>query len=270
MPSDTHATASRKQGIFSRRYLLSILLICVLGPGGVMLSVPSAEAHPLYSCTGHCYAYVKWSNAVDGASTYISVEFITCGSCNGFVNNEIWYVGSSGTEACPSSGCWVETGYSTWGNPNHHVAPSCTGGVANCFFWAQDSSAGYEEHATANITQYGVLAPAEIQRNSSNHNNWDVYINGYHYTALNNHFGYGGTTAVIEIGEELYGTSGAASPRIDWEYNAWLGINGSNYQYQHANGNVPPPNNPPYGKWETPPSSSSIGGDFCAATTNVC
>jgi hypothetical protein len=97
-----------------------------------------------------------------------------------------------------------------------------------------------------------------------------VYINGYHYTALNNHFGYGGTKAVIEIGEELYGTSGAASPRIDWQYNAWLGVNGSSYQYQHVNGTVPPPNNPPYGQWETPPSSSSIGGDFCAATTNVC
>jgi len=162
MSSAVHAPGFRKHRIFVEDIAYRILLVLAIVLGGILLSVRSAEAHPLYSCTGHCYAYADWPNPVNGISTSIKVQFVTCGSCDGFVNNEMWYDGNYGDSACPipnssSHYCWIEAGYSTWGNPNHHIAPSCTGGVANCFFWADNRpNGGYHEHAVANITQYNV------------------------------------------------------------------------------------------------------------------
>ena len=101
-----------------------------------------------------------------------------------------------------------------------------------------------------------------------NASTWDVVVYGTHYQSTSNHFGYSGTANSI-IGEELVGTSGASSPRVDFTNNAWLGTTSSNWQYQQVNVNVAV-YNPPYGKWEIYPSNSSAGGDLCVATTSAC
>lgn len=275
MPSLTHATGSGKHRVFAEDIAFRILLALALALGGAVLSTRSAEAQPLYSCSGSCHAANYWLNPVNGASVSIMIRNVICGSCDGFVSNVLWYTGNYGDSACPIAGtsdhyCWIETGYSTWGNPNHHVAPSCTGGVANCFYWADNRpNGGYHEHAVANITQYDIPGAFSISRTSVNATNWDVVVFGSHYQSTSNHFGYSGK-ASIQIGQELAGTSGASSPRVDFTNNAWLGTTSSSWQYQHADGTTPPPDKPPYGNWETPPHSSSTGGDFCAARLSVC
>lgn len=258
------------------RNVCLVLLAFFLTVGSFVALSGTADAQPAYSCNGHCYAGIDWPNPVNGAETNISIVFITCGNCGGFVTNEMWVIGNYGNHACPIPNtpnvylCWIEAGYSTWGVPNAHFSNSCIGpnGIANCYFWADNRpNGGYHEHPTANITQYGVYADFTIERNSTSSPTWDVYVNGGHYQSTSNNF----PVSDIQIGEELYGTGGANSPYTLWTYNRWRSTRDNSWNFQGNSGSPIGPYNPPYGGWLHPPAGSSNGGGtFWACTTSNC
>jgi len=69
----------------------------------------------------------------------------------------------------------------------------------------------------------------------------------------------------IDIGEELYGTSGGFSPESYWNDNRWVDSN-YNYRYQNRDGDRDTSANPPYAGWLAVPSASSTGGTWKART----
>jgi len=64
----------------------------------------------------------------------------------------------------------------------------------------------------------------------------------------------------IQVGEELYGTSGASSPTTDFYANEWYGTAHNEIHYQTNSGTGKQSSNPPYADWLNPPDPTNYGG----------
>jgi hypothetical protein len=234
---------------------------------------PHLPAYSGYSCNhSHCYAQVQWHGGpVIGSSVSIKEGFITCGTCDGFIDNEMWLADNNSSQCTTDAyfACWVETGYATF-TKNNATNPgskaSCvTNSAANCYFWA-DARTNQREfpipvHIIANVpnSDYGNNTSFTISQLSSN--SWTVSI------ATASGKSYQGTSTAnpmipydIIIGQELYGTNGAGANRTDFSGSLWE--NSQGFHYQTGPGKVTI-QKPLSGRWVSSPNSSNNGGDFC-------
>lgn len=206
--------------------------------------IPAARA---YSCTSpHCYGINDWPGGpIYGSETDISVAALQCNGCtNGtFIDDEMWLNGDSGQ--------WVEAGYSTYTSHNNRVD----------YFWADNRACfacGYSEHDLGGVpsADFGSYTYFEIERLDGS--DYDVVISSANFYHDGKSTSNGMTANDINIGSEIYGTSGAYAPRAYFIDNYWIdtGYHGHN---QTANGTLHY-NNPPYVGWNTLPSQSSTGG----------
>jgi hypothetical protein len=112
----------------------ALVLAFLLFIGSLNFQMPisyAAGMNPAYSCSGkHCYGIATWDGAAEGVRTSMTLGDIFCGSCDGFVINDMWLIDSyESTCIDPSGGsshnCWVEEGYTTYGTTDHHESQPC-------------------------------------------------------------------------------------------------------------------------------------------------
>jgi hypothetical protein len=188
-----------------------------------------------------------------------------------FVDDEMWVAQASSSGDCASNGnfCWVEAGYADGGAAN--------GEIGQYFFWADVrpcSCGGYHEHDSGVLQSgdYGNEAGVGIFRNDSS--DWGVYVNGAVTSISGTSTGQTMSPALILIGQELVGTSGANAPTAHFTYNYWQSTRDNSWHLQTVNGTLDPcldnictPINPPWAGWVTnqaPPNGN--GGNFYTCT----
>lgn len=236
-----------------------ILLACNL-----IISQHDAQAASLntYSCLyPHCYGIEDWPGGMDGGHTSIKVAHISPG--DEFVTNEMW-IDDKQTSGGPY---WVEGGYLTNVNVDNG---------AELWFWADNRpGGGYNAHyATSPVTSgdYGNPVNVTIVRGSSNPNTHTFTVQVYGTST-----GIAGSSTYnsmvpndINIGEELYGSSGASASTALWAYNQYRPTGTYNFRYQHVLGHpgTNEVNNPPWSGWSqnVNPTNSSYGGNWYACT----
>jgi hypothetical protein len=221
-----------------------------------------------------CFKHVNWTGAVLGSEVTINEGFVTCGTCDGFIDNEMWLIDTT-SSLCTSAQdglCWVEAGYQTYTTNNATNGggqPSCiTNSAANCYFWADNrpGNGSFHEHVVANVpsSDYGNNTSFYIQQGSSP-SNWNVQIataSGNYYQGTSTFNGM--SPSDIEIGQELYGTDGAGANQTDFFYSEWADTQGHGFHYQTSPGTITT-DQPPYGYWVDSPNDINNGGDFCTA-----
>jgi hypothetical protein len=268
------------------RLIITLAVVALYVCGTFVFAAPEAHAQtaiphlPTYSgynCkNSHCYAIALWHGSpVTGSSVTINEGVITCGTCDGFIDNEMW-LADNNSNLCVFHGypgCWVEAGYATFTKnnvTNPGGKPSCvTNSAANCYFWADARPNDHENpipvHVVTNVptSDYGGNSTFSISQLSSS--SWSVQIS----PASGNGNSYQGTSTAnpmvpydIQIGQELYGANGAGANRTDFYDSEWE--NSQSFHYQTGPGKVGV-QNPLSGRWVSAPNSSNSGGDFCTA-----
>ncbi len=263
---------------YSKRLLVALVIAISIVSPSLLNSGVTARAQSLDNCTNgdYCYEIVNWPNTVTGTATEIEVEFITCGYCSGHLSNETWLTASN-------CGCWIETGYSTYGPNSGDNKYSCSkDNRVNCYFWADErpNGGGYDEHAKGSIPNqgYGNFASFEIYLNQGvkdycggqwvSNADWTIDIDGPsndHWDGLKSTCNQI-TAGSIQTGEELE-NSGAASPATLFIDNQWQDLPTYNWTFQANNGTNNKSDNPPKGYWYIYPTNSNTGGEWEACTS---
>lgn len=146
-------------------FVVTLAVIALLGDLALSLPAHAQQIAPFptysnYHCTdseGHCYAEEDWYGNASGAATAIQLGFITCGTCDGFIDNEMWLSdqhSSQCTGVQPFKECWVEAGYSTYTATDTDPSSCVSNSAANCYYWADvrpHEVFPYSEHVIANI-----------------------------------------------------------------------------------------------------------------------
>jgi hypothetical protein len=264
----------------SKRLLLALVITFSILSPSLLNSSDIARAQSLANCTNgdsYCDGYANWRGTITGTGTEIEVEFITCGYCSGHLSNETWLTASN-------CGCWIETGYSTYGPNSGDNKYSCSkGNRVNCYFWADErpNGGGYDEHTKGgNIPSqdYGNYASFQIYLNQGVKDycggqwvsNADGTINidgpsNDHWDGLKSTCNQM-TGGSIQTGEELE-NSGAASPATLFIDNQWQDLPSYNWTFQSNNGTNNKSDNPPKGYWYIYPTNSGTGGEWEACTS---
>ncbi|MGB8347238.1 MAG: hypothetical protein WCD86_20290 [Ktedonobacteraceae bacterium] len=194
---------------------------------------------------------------------------IFCGSCDGFVINDMWLTDSYESSCIDPSGgqshnCWVEAGYTTYGTTDYHKSKPCVTPPANCYYWADNRpGGGYHEHPIANVhsSDYGQGLFLQTYETSYGVGPFNIELGTPSGTYNEQSTSNSMQPDTITIGQELFGTTGAGSNQSDYYYNEWDDLNTGVWHYQTGPGQKTS-GNPPYGFWTTPPNCCNYGGDF--------
>jgi hypothetical protein len=218
-----------------------------------------------YNCSSpHCYGRVDWENLKPAAvSLEATVKLMPMNGGDGFVDDEIWMV-DSGNANCGNYGmCWLELGAL--------AGPAWFSDDATHLFWAENrpaaggNSAGFFFHplATPSGNELNSHVDYVITRDAR-----PVSGDGWIIAATTSANQYVATTnnalnspTRVQIGQELYGTSGASAPIVDFDATAvgtsttvWDNVEVS------TDGGIES-DSPPIGYWQLSPSAGA-GGIF--------
>lgn len=250
---------------------LAVALILVLG-----LLITTFTFHPQmanalsatssipnsYNCPdgGHCYGVNDWPGHVGGAFTAVDVVHLTPG--NGVVDNELWIADTNlqcqlDTNSGQTSYCDVEGGYVDFSS------------TAETWFWVDIRPNGgyYHEHDSPPLQKndYGNVADVTLTQNGVA-GQWSISISGGQttYTGLSTNNPI--SMYLIQMGQELGGTSGVNSPKATFQDNEWESTGGA-WNYQPIDGTIDSmgnPNNPPWAGWDQghDPAHYPYGGVF--------
>lgn len=247
-------------------FVLGLVWMLLLACGG-------STAATGYSCvTSPCHAQVTWSNAAQvypqfgtnyhGFDVELYAAPITCAFACGVGTG---WIKNAATLYDSSTSSWVELGYEgtrIWPGPKSNLIGSIP---IEQYFWEVHYPDGTDEFtflgpvATDRYGKYGV-ADVCIK----NCIGPDMYI----VTGAGQYFdsfplaGLGGAFGdTIVMGQELYGTGGAAAQAAFFlKFQINFNPNGP-LVYQSDNGALTV-DRPPYGNWVVMPSKSQTGGAF--------
>ena len=242
------------------RFVVAITVASVLTVSVNFASPYVAEA---YNCSppnyDNCYGTYRWDGWNIGAETSIKVVTLVSGGGDRHITNAMW-LGDAGRTCSVAAACWVEAGYTT----------------------DQDDN-GINKYYFADVRPGQSYAETMIQTVPESH------VNGYVKVAIWRNVGSftvriqspsGGTifhgysepnsmqVNLVEIGQELRGSSSQSAPTAYWRYNKWKDEFTSQWNYQSSepnNNNNFSSDNPPYAAWSVKPSSSSTGGSWRAS-----
>lgn len=213
---------------------------------------PAGNTHVMYSCTSHCYGTTNFylQKAIDGGSTNITVEQMTCTGCEncplnqypycvGFIDNEMWVQNNGATN-------WVEAGYTTYPSP-----------AREDYFWADNDSNGYYEHDLQGVPagDYGNSTNFYIDRYTSNEFQVVIESNNYYTSGLSTNNSMTPTNVVI--GQEEHNIGTAMAYEAYYTFNAYIDSS-QNFHYLTFRG-TETHNNPPHEGWITYPSPTGAG-----------
>jgi len=203
-----------------------------------------------YNCTSpHCYGVTIWNGNVDGSATYLMVRHIYDNNGYGFINNEMWLADGNGSK-------WIEAGYK-----------ANAGSVQ--FFWSEQPPGGtFVRHLLGNVpsSQFDRNVSVELHAYSTymTASIYSSYVNYNDTTCENPNIGcWRGDMNMIEIGEELNGTSTGSAPQASWSLNQY--VQGNGYYYQTRQGDYVSITNPPGAGWNVYPAPGGSGGVWLAS-----
>lgn len=234
-----------------------LLLTALLG--GCLLSLIAsisneAKAASLisYTCTdsaGHCYGVAMWNGSTLGGKAAIFTNQSASG--DGFVNQEMWL---NQTQMGPPQ-YWVEAGVKTdirnnYGSPLlfwEDVRPN--GGGTSVHFSNFMQSNDFGKYVTVTISKQGS-------------DQFTVSLTGLPSTSLSGTSTYNPINIDrIDIGLELWGTSGASAPINDIGQNQWRGTDGV-WHYQTRTFDEQSQKLPAKGFWNVVPAPGNQGGKW--------
>jgi len=200
---------------------------------------------------------LSWSRLTPGAQTTIDPPS-TYASGNGGMFSEEWLVDNQ-SYACTSNvghACWIEAGF--------RVDP----GLCNAnpiFTWEDIVPYGnqvYQHNFCGYAWPHDSWTLVTVAQQPADATKWDIRFNNdpfnVHFSDLS--YNNGMNPNRIDIGSELYGTSGAQSGQVSWANSAYGGANQSFYlQFSDGHAMTGVLTNPPYGGWVTRPSQSAGG-----------
>src|ERR1035438_5345135 len=224
-----------------------------------------------YNCWGpHCYGTAAW----DGQSPSVisleaTVKLVPLNGGDGFVDDEVWVIDRNDTNCTNVTQnifnlCWIELG--AVAGPAWFPNDSATH-----LFWAENrptspgNPSAFFFHTLANPSSGELSSHVDyaITRDAR-----PVSGNGWIIAATTSSNQYVATTtnsmappASIEIGQELYGSSGASAPKADFAATA-VGTDAGVWDNNEVttDGNVTS-DNPPNGSWQLSPAKGG-GGIF--------
>lgn len=247
--------------IVRERYLRrAIGLLCL-----VVAALPLTSCSNNYNCSNpHCYGVVSWDNQSPPVVLLeATVKLMPMHGGDGFVDDEMWVVDRNDKNCSNYSMCWIELGAL--------AGPAWFNDKATHLFWAENrptsggDGAGFFFHPLANPVGNELNSHVDylITRDARpvNGNGWIVAATtsaNQYIASMNNAMT---PPKTVEIGQELYGTSGASAPIVDFDATA---IGTSTTVWDNAevtNDGTVSSDSPPIGYWQLSPSAGA-GGIF--------
>lgn len=96
---------------------------------------------------------------------------------------------------------------------------------------------------------------------------FDVRIESANYLGLRSSYPNSMVVNTVNIGQELYGSSGAIASYANFQYNQYVAASDNISYYFTNNGWGIGPNNPPFDTWLPAPSLGGTGGVWWTCTS---
>lgn len=241
-----------------RRRLMRVVIVLVMAGLPASLNVSKMRTAAAYDCTpknfNNCYGTYRWDGWNIGAVTSIKVVELTSGGGDRHISNVMW-LGDVNRTCSAVASCWIEAGYTTDQNAN---------GVNKYYYADRRPGKPYAETMLQAIpsSHFEGYATIAIWRNVGS---FTVRISNPSGGTI--FHGYSESNAMkvdlIEIGQELRGSSGQSAAIAYWRFNRWKDEFSSQWNYQSNEVSPDPPSsNPPYAGWSVRPSRSIMGGSW--------
>lgn len=246
--------------------LKALLVICMVWVLAIAVFYPMflgepAYARPLNACPGgHCYGAVVWTNPILGAIAWINtVHLYSVNDGVNHISEELWLIDNNSNHTCyhngvAQGGAWVETGEATrvGYSGNWYFWGDCRPGSIDLYHWPYQPPSGDYGQAMEYVIDRGSSSTFSIA--ASNTVTGNLLFTG---TSTSNSMSPNDIQTGLETTNNSYSVTHADNDYFT--HNQYHGTNGA-WGYQHNSDGSIAQYKPPYFYWNTPPHSSSTGG----------